>query len=120
MSTELVYRMRTCAAALLSRSGEAHTPFQRMYNDAADLLVEASNLIDVPEPIGEPMEMLTNTQAVTKNAPMATWGGDLPTVKAQPCPKCGSIDARSVHRAGKRLMLTCPVCSASWEYGHGA
>ena len=54
MSSDLVYRMRTCAAALLDCSyvtGSAP-------RDAADLLAEASNLLDTPEPLGEVMEAL--------------------------------------------------------------
>ena len=110
---ELVYRMRTCAAALLARSGDGDTPFQRMYNDAADLLVEASNLLDEPElPLGEQMELLPPAPPRSS----AIWGGDLPAVAARPCPSCGSIDARTVHRTQRKLMLTCPTCAHQWEY----
>jgi hypothetical protein len=109
MSTELVYRMRTCAAALASTYG----PSVKLTSDAADLLAEASNIIDTPEEPGEPMEIL----AGTKRQPFATWGTDLPSITPQPCPSCGSIDARSVKRNGRQLMLTCPRCSNTWEYG---
>ena len=47
MSSELVYRMRTCAAALLDCD---YTPGSAP-RDAADLLAEASNLLDDQEPV---------------------------------------------------------------------
>ena len=74
MTTELVYRMRTCAAAMMANSGNANTPFQRMYCDAAELLAEASNLLDVPEPLGEPMDNLAEANAAIWGAePKSTW-----------------------------------------------
>ena len=119
MSTDLVYRLRTCAAAILAvdpKSGWVAL----VTDDAANLLIEAANVLDVPEPLGEPMAVIPAAQAGTKREPLATWGGDLPAVQAQPCPSCGSIDARQVKRDGRKLMLTCPKCSTAWEYGkHG-
>ena len=54
MSSDLVYRMRTCAAALLDCSyATGSAP-----RDAADLLAEASNLLDTPEPLGDVMQAL--------------------------------------------------------------
>jgi hypothetical protein len=38
------------------------------------------------------------------------------SVTTKPCPMCGSIDARTVRRVNRVLMLTCPVCSNQWEY----
>jgi hypothetical protein len=110
MTTELVYRMRTCAAALVDGG------FDISRTDAADLLIEASNLLDTPEELGEPMKVLELAQANK-----AVWGTDLPAAIPQRCPSCGSIDARTARRAGRQLMLTCPRCAATWEYGrHGA
>jgi hypothetical protein len=108
---ELVYRMRTCAAAL------ADTPdLPLLLRDAADLLLEASNVLDVAEPPGELMAILDAEPPQTApSASAARWGG-LPDAVPRPCPKCGSIDARSVHRDRRKLMLTCPVCSYQWEY----
>jgi len=113
MSSELVYRMRTCAAALAS-NGE---PPLILLRDAADLLIEASNVMDVPEPLGEPMETLSPRPA--PNPSVATWGGSL-NATVQPCPSCGAIDARTVHRSGRKLLVTCPTCTHQWEYGRAA
>jgi hypothetical protein len=123
MSSELVYRMRTCAAALAS-NGE---PPLILLRDAADLLIEASNVMDVPELLGEPMEVLRKVAEAQTNvaprlppdAPAATWGGSL-NATVQPCPSCGAIDARTVHRSGRKLMITCPTCTHQWEYGRAA
>lgn len=105
MSIELVYRLRTCAAALVDGRGVPTT-------ETVDLLVEASNLLDIPQDLGEPMEMLSPR-------PIAQWGGGQMNATARPCPNCGAISARTVRRNGRKLMLTCPECSSSWEYGHG-
>ena len=114
MTSELVYRMRTCAAALMVNSGNANTPFQRMYCDAAELLAEASNLLDEPEPLGELMPKLP---PVASPGSSVTWTTlDLPNVVPRPCPFCGSIDARTARINKRQLMLTCPKCSQSWEY----
>jgi hypothetical protein len=113
MSQELVYRMRTCAAAL---AGNGEPPLL-LLRDAADLLAEASNLLDVPEPLGEPMELIASVHTrPTPKPTIAQWGGDL-FAGPRPCPACGSVDARSVHRNGRRLEITCPRCAHQWEYG---
>lgn len=102
MSTELVYRMRTCAAGLVDGYIVPMT-------EVADLLIEASNLLDQPEPLGEPMELFAAQ-------PIAQWGGAL-NAAARPCPNCGAVSARTVKRISRSLMLTCPECSSTWEYG---
>jgi len=115
--------MRTCAAALAS-NGE---PPLILLRDAADLLIEASNVLDVPEPLGEPMDVLKSRAAqhdptLGGQLPAvgaATWGGSL-NATVQPCPSCGAIDARTVHRSGRKLMITCPTCTHQWEYGRAA
>ena len=120
MTRELVYRMRTCAAALAS-NGE---PPLILLRDAADLLIEASNELTLmepaEEPIGEPMPPLEVAKtAAVPNTASAVWISgttELPTVGARPCPSCGSIDARTVKRNGRKLMLTCPACEHQWEY----
>jgi hypothetical protein len=116
--TELVTRMRTCAAALLDErlSALSRDLLGRLHQDAADLLAEASNLLDEPEPLGDPMEVLTTSMGGIDRGPSAVWGGDLPAVAARPCPSCGSVDARTVRRIQRRLMLTCPICAHQWEY----
>jgi hypothetical protein len=115
MSQELVYRMRTCAAAL---AGNGEPPLL-LLRDAADLLAEASNLLDAPEPLSEPMEPLNLGEPIFGIEPhigAAQWGGALPS-NPRPCPACGSVDARTVHRNGRRLEITCPKCAHQWEYG---
>ena len=109
MSEQLVWRMRTCAAALLDCD---YTPGSAP-RDAADLLAEASNLLDTPEPLGEPMPVLE----ATKTGPTWTTGTmDLPSATAKPCPSCGNVAARKVRIAGRQLFLTCPMCAHEWEY----
>jgi hypothetical protein len=115
MTSDLVHRMRTCAAALM-RCDDVSA----LHKDAADLLAEASNLLDEPDDLGEPMEILAAQPQLTAGA---MWGsGDLPTMPvdygaiAKPCPYCGSVDIRKVSIANRRLKLTCPRCSQQWEY----
>jgi hypothetical protein len=105
--------MRTCAAALVTR--EADPPLTLM-RDAIECLLEASNLLDVPEPVGEPMEVLTTTVGAVDRGTSAVWGGELPAVAPRPCPSCGGIDARKVRRHGRKLQITCPRCEHEWEY----
>jgi predicted RNA-binding Zn-ribbon protein involved in translation (DUF1610 family) len=116
MSTELVYRMRTCAAALAG-DGE---PSIALLRDAADLLAEASNLIDVEEPlVGEPMEIIPVAELASRigSQGAAVWGDQL-NATPQSCPSCGdNVSARTVRREGRKLMLTCPKCAGTWEYG---
>lgn len=134
MTRELVDRMRTCAAAI-EASKDSGNPWDLTLvgNDAARLLRIAADALDAqqgpPEPIGEPMALLepqpaprppvTPQQVFAASLP-ATWGGDLPLptepAGGQPCPNCRSIDARTVRRVGRRLAITCPVCSNVWEY----
>jgi hypothetical protein len=113
MSQELVYRMRTCAAAL---AGNGEPPLL-LLRDAADLLVEASNLLHEMQPPDELELMAVIAPATPQKPTQATWGGVLPSVAPLPCPACGSIDARSVHRNGRRLQITCPKCAHQWDYG---
>ena len=97
--------MRTCAAALNSST----TPMSLPLRDAIDLLIEASNLLDAPEPLGEPMAVLQPDHAPrTPPTPANTI--------AQPCPSCGSVDARTAKRSGQGLMLTCPKCTAQFPF----
>jgi len=123
--SDLVYHMRTCAAALLA-SKEGGYPVHRevAIEHAIDLLVEASNLLEEPVDLGVPMEILEPV-VVQDTAPQgAHWGGgDLPTrmfdfgaVNPKPCPSCGAIDVRKVRIEHNKLMLICPRCSHHWEY----
>jgi len=122
MTRELIIRLRTCAAAL--SSGVPTSPL--LHTDAAGLLQEAADALEsVTEPasLGEPMTLLPaqNAPATSVEPSGAIWGGILPAATPTACPGCGDIaHARTVHRDGRRLTLTCPVCSNTWEYGRGA
>ena len=112
MSSDLVLRMRTCAAALLDCD---YSPGSAP-RDAADMLAEASNLLDMlneEEPIGDLMQPLKSSPALS-----AIWTatGELPQAVVKPCPACGLVSARTTRIAGRQLMLTCPMCSHEWEY----
>ena len=118
MTSDLVHRMRTCASALMTGGDN----LSALHRDAADLLAEASNLLDEPDDPGEPMEIL---EPAPQAANAATWTTlELPTrpvelgaYSARPCPGCGSIDIRKVTIANRKLKLTCPRCARQWEYG---
>lgn len=111
---DLVYRLRTCAAAILAV--DPSTGWVALVTeDAANLLIEAANALDVPEPLGDPMPPIEAAKP-EQSQPLAQWGGQL-SATARGCPACGSVDARTVRRQGRRLMLTCPQCSTTWEYG---
>jgi hypothetical protein len=115
VSSELVMRMRTCAAAIAAvdpKSGWVAL----VTDDAANLLIEASNLLDAlneEEPIGDLMQPLKSSPALG-----AVWtaAGELPAAVPRPCPGCGLVSARTTRIAGRRLLLTCPMCSHEWEY----
>ena len=120
MNRDLVYRMRTCAAAILAGHGG-----DLLRQDTAALLAEASNLLDQPEDLGMPMKVIEAVAPHREVAPQgAHWGsGDLPTktfdfgaVNPKPCPSCGAIDVRKVKIERNCLMLICPRCAHRWEY----
>jgi hypothetical protein len=120
MTRDLVYRMRTCAAAILAGHGS-----DLLRQDTANVLVEASNLLEEPEDLGLPMDVIKAVEPHREEAPQgAHWGGgDLPTrtfdfgaVNPKPCPSCGAIDVRKVKIERNKLVLICPRCSHHWEY----
>ena len=123
MSSELVYRMRTCAAAFLIGDD-----IPLLHRDAADLLVEAANLLDEPDDLGEPMSILepvTPMPGAELRIPQGvSWDTlNLPTKpfdfgahNPRPCPSCGSIDVRKVAIEHRKLMLICPHCGHRWEF----
>ena len=120
--TDLTDRMRTCAAAIVA--GDDYGDWRLVMEDAADLLIEASNAMEAaPAPLGEPMEIIP--PVVMKPKPPAvegTWiapGGPLPVARppsARACPRCDSRANKTVRRDGNRLMLICPVCAQTWEF----
>jgi hypothetical protein len=118
MTSELVHRIRTCAAALLANDKAELSSVQR---DAADLMIEASNRLDVPEDLrGELMPII---KEMPHAAPGPSIVIELPALPIEgvsyatpPCPECANISPRTVRRVGRKLMLTCPMCNYSWEY----
>ena len=131
--TDLTDRMRTCAAFIASRPNDAPMPTEHLLDDAADLLIEASNTIEaIPPPLGEPMEIIepkpptsSSGHYLPDNHPASpVWidpGGALPTAKPgarnpRTCPQCDSRANKRVFRDGAKLFLSCPVCAHAWEY----
>jgi hypothetical protein len=136
--TELTDKMRTCAAAIAAGMDKHfHGEPSPLYTDAADLLLEASNVIEgAPPPLGEPMAILEPIKAAgdlpaipghsRPVVPRATWttnAGDLPPVPnsrgyrhPRVCPSCDSRATKRVFRHENKVMLACPVCAVAWEY----
>lgn len=132
--TDLTDRMRTCAARIVAvASGD-----DVVYNDAADLLIEASNVLEesgvgtvvvdrqTAEALGLPMEIIPPPPPpgfAIDRAPTAMWTGGGDTLpKANPyrsagtCPQCDSRAGKTVRREGAALMLICPACGHRWRY----
>ena len=128
--SELTDRMRTCAAYILDRKTQGDQwAAEIVALDAVDLLVEASNQLQVHlpvEPEAQLMEIL-QPQAISApppppaEAPDATWvgaGDTLPAPRSpRACPQCDSRAHKKVFRQGRTLMLACPVCAKEWPYG---
>jgi hypothetical protein len=130
--TDIVDRMRTCAAAIVAVSpSEGWTAL--VTHDAANLLIEASNLLveKQPEPEAESLadqlalEPFVFPPAPEPSAPAATWidardtlpgTGRVGTKSPKACPQCDSRAAKRVYRDGQRLMLACPVCGNAWAW----
>ena len=110
MSSELVYRMRTCSAALLDCDYSAGSAPR----DAADLLAEASNILDMVD--DTTAEVLEALEIDAPSGAVWTTAGELPAAVPQPCPSCGLISARTARITNTKLLLTCPMCSHEWEY----
>jgi hypothetical protein len=108
--SDLTDRMRTCAAHILA-SAQGPTSISLLaIADAADLLIEASNVLEVvaTEDLGEPMEIIPPQPPRVETS----------TLPASPraCPKCHSHAANTVRREGRKLMLLCPTCGEQWEF----
>ena len=127
--SELTDRMRTCAAHILARAAKPD-PWagELVALDAADLLVEASNIIVAAEPQPGPMALLEPVAAAPPPPPLvepgpsiATWTGPHDTLPGprppRACPQCDSRTHKKVFRQGRTLMLACPVCAKEWPYG---
>jgi hypothetical protein len=129
----LTDRMRTCAAYILQRETKGDPwAIELVTVDAADLLIEASNMLTMQtaEDIGKPMEILSsNIDVVPKQSDPELWiapGGQLPgishsgTVTPRACPQSGSLTPKKVRRLGKRMMIECPVCAKEWPFSGAA
>jgi len=125
----LTDRMRTCAAYIMSRPNDAPMPTEHLLDDAADLLIEASNLLcqQTIEELGAPMQLLEPATPEISHAQgeAPTWIGPhdtLPgiqhsgTVSVHPCPQCHSCMVKKVYRDANRLMIACPSCGNAWPY----
>ena len=128
----LTDRMRTCAAYILQREGKGDPwAIDLVTSDAADLLIEASNILTLQtaEDIGKPMEILQPEPPIDElnvvKGPGDLWiapGGQLPglshsgTVSPRACPQCGTHTPKKVRRVGKRMMITCPACTTEWPF----
>jgi hypothetical protein len=117
--SELTDKMRTCAAFMIAeviphiddwRITETNPKHERVMRDAVDLLIEASNAleIDAAVDLGEPM-------AIIPPLPPRVENPDLP-VNPRACPTCGIHAANIVRRQGAHLMLSCPACGTSWAF----
>jgi len=139
--TDFTNRMRTCAARIAAVASKDDI----VYNDAADLLIEASNMLDAvptdavdlltearnmleatPAPPGEPMEIIPPVAprpSIEFGLGSATWlapGDTLPKANpyrsASTCPNCDSRASKTARREGSVLMLICPACGHQWRY----
>ena len=129
--SELTDRMRTCAAYILDRKTQGDQwAAEIVALDAVDLLVEASNQLQVHLPIEPEAQLMEILQPVAAppvppvppaEAPDATWvgaGDTLPGPRSpKACPQCDSRTHKKVFRQGRQLMLRCPVCAKEWPYG---
>jgi hypothetical protein len=120
--SDLTDRMRTCAAYIMSRPNDALMPTEHLLDDAADLLIAASNALETaPQDLGEPMAIIPpqptprQADATSQLTAASNLFGTLPD-HPRACPKCGSHEANTVHREGPRLMLHCPACGERWQF----
>jgi len=112
------------AAALLLEASEL---LDTVPADATDLLTEASNILEaMPAPRGEPMEIIPPVAprpSIEFGLGSATWlapGDTLPKANpyrsANTCPNCDSRAHKTVRRYKNRLTLECPACGQQWDY----
>jgi hypothetical protein len=138
--TDLTDRMRTCAAYILKAATaderDAGTEFalNMAARDAADLLIEASNVLEIAlrdAVLGDPMEIIPPvvvqadaSESFIPKSQHGAWiapGGPLPgvkhsgTISPRACPKCDSRANKTVYRRNKHFVLECPACGHVWE-----
>jgi len=136
--TNLTDRMRTLSAFVKSRPHETELQEDVLLRDAADLLIEASDALDLIQaartadalfggaPADAPMQIIPPVAAhltEKEDWSLDTQGADpgVPVLPSNPspraCPKCDSRAQKIVHRAQGRIFeLECPVCWHHWKY----
>ena len=129
--TDLTDRMRTCAAFMERVMIEATdiegavTLASRVPHDAIALLREAADALDKPQPLGEPMEIITPQKLVPTSPVDAQWVGPGDALPAnivrsrnpRVCPKCDSrADKKVILKPGCQPELRCPACGHLWPY----
>lgn len=131
--TDLTDRMRTCAAYIMSRPHDAPMPTEHLLDDAAALLIEASNALELVQaartadalfrgaPTDAPMQIIPpgNQMAADRIPPLPYHEGlaiAQERLNPRACPRCDSRSAKKVRRQGRQLMLQCPVCGEQWEW----
>jgi hypothetical protein len=127
--SDLMARMRTCAAFILSRP---HDGADAYLGDAATLLNEAASVLESYRPKTEPMEIIEalpmHPFAIKNDSvdmtPRFTDPG-LPVhvihspdnrTSKNACPGCDSRASKIVHRVDNWIELECSVCGARWPY----
>jgi len=95
--SDLTDRMRTCAAAIMSRNEAGnHEGVVLVARAAVDLLIEASNVIEaIPPPLGEPMAIIEPPPKPEQNSLLPTHHG----LAAQTAPADALAQPRQVPRA---------------------
>jgi hypothetical protein len=136
--------MRTCAAYIMKRKEAGD--HEMVATDAADLLIEASDLIEQAQlgtvvvskedaeflGLGEPMALLEPIPPPPPDfnidrRPSGVWTTGLdtlpPPVPGPPsyrhprvCPKCDSRAHKRVFHENNKMFLACPACAHAWEY----
>jgi hypothetical protein len=120
--TDLTDRMRTCAAFMLSKDLKGEGDLSHAFRDAADLLIEASNVIEATTPSmkNTPQnEQQWGVADANNLASILAVQRETRTRSPRACPKCDSRANKRVDRVGSKLMLTCPVCGEKWEWRNG-
>ena len=127
--TELTDRMRTCAAHILSRTGDGHSwAAELVAIDAAALLTEAASIIEEAKLGTVVVDTQTAVALGLRQLPVnasgvgpAVWTGDdlRPVPNAarsrNACPNCDSRTTKIVHKCSGVMQLECPVCGSFWR-----
>src|SRR5262245_44037640 len=119
---DLMARMLTCAARITEIETVATSDSEvrsmlpvAVTRDAGSLLIEAARELEIlrpAEPLGEPMEILPQPQVSNPGPPPGAADLVLPHHDGTGCPQCKSVTAKKVQRFGRKLVLTCPICTS--------